>query len=106
MAKAGADVSDDVIKVAILGVGVLAIYMIMQARDVAGYGASKVDDTQSWLSRGWSKAWGSPNWAWRETLGTGGLGLTGGSTSNTDPENRKLLGYDDNSWLWGWGPKK
>ena len=104
MAKADAALSDDVIKFGIVIGGIMVIYSFMQVRDAASYGASKVDDTQNWFSTGWKKFWGSPEWAWRETIGQGGLRITG-----NEPESADARGFwkkDEGSWLWGWGPAK
>ena len=104
MAKAGADLSDDVIKVIIVVGAGLALYSFIQVRVAASYGASKVDDTQNWFDTGWKKFWGSPEWAWRETLGQGGIRLTGNEPSSAD--ERGFWKKDEGSWLWGWGPAK
>ena len=104
MVKADAAVSDDVLKVLIVVGAGLAIYSFMQVRDLANYGASKVDDSQNWLSTGWKKVTGAPEWAWRETLGQGGIRLTGNEPVSAD--ERGFWKKDEGSWLWGWGPKK
>lgn len=102
MAKAG--LGDDVLKVGLVVIGGIAIYSLMQVRDAASYGATKVDDTQNWLSSGWSKFWGAPKYFWDESLGQGGIRLTG-----NEPESADARGFwkkDEGSWLWGWGPAK
>ena len=103
MAKVG-EVSDDVLKTVII-VGALGFaYTLYVARTPLQYGASKVDDTQDWLSSGWKKFWGAPKWAWDETLGQGGIRLTGNEPVSADA--RGFWKKDEGSWLWGWGPAK
>ena len=99
-----ASLSDDVVKIGIVVVGGLAIYSLIQVRDLANYGSTKVDDAQSWGSKGWSKFWGAPKYFWDERFGQGGIRLTGNEPISTD--DRGLFKKDEGSWLWGWGPKK
>ena len=112
MSKIGID--DNVLIAGIVGVGALAFYSIYKtgnllqeatntAQKPIAYAANKIDNAQDWLSTGWKKYWGAPEWAWREVIGQGGIGLTG-----NEPESADARGFwkkDDNSSLWGWGPK-
>ena len=133
-------IGDDVLTAGlIVGGGIVAytLYKSFQAgTSTAQYGATKIDDAQTYISGGVSRITGAPKYFWEETIGQGGLGLTGGSgwdnltarvtnsgdtrtTSSgggqsgsrrgrdtTEDSNRTLLGKDEGSWGWGYGPRK
>ena len=108
MAKA--DLSDDVIKVGILAILVGGVYLIWQTSQMAGQaggailqtaqaGGSAILETgtrpASWVASG-TEYWGQKLWE-----------LPSDIVKAVDPDpDRTLLGYDEGSWLWGYGPKK
>ena len=96
----GQTVSDTTMNIALLGVGAITVYLVWGVFTGASRTGTEIKNLTGWLDAGWDKVFGAPEWAWRETLGQGGLGLTGGTN------DRKLLGKDDDSWGWGYGPKK
>ena len=84
--------------VVLLGVGLLAFTLIYTLRgtgqllkggvidpayDLAGWIGPRADATVGWFESGWGQVTGAPEWAWRETIGQGGLGLTGGHATRT-----------------------
>jgi len=81
MAKA--NISDDVITAGlIVGGGLVAytLYKTFQAGEkTADYVGTKIDDTQNYITSGINRITGAPKYFWDETIGQGGLGLTGGS---------------------------
>tara|TARA_R100000808_G_scaffold12935_1_gene31856 strand:- start:232 stop:657 length:426 start_codon:yes stop_codon:yes gene_type:complete len=101
-----ASIGDDVITAGIIVGGGLVLYTLYRSFQVgeqtASYVGTKIDDTQDYINKQANRITGAPEWAWRETLGSGGLGLTG---SNKE-DDRTLLGKDEGSWGWGYGPKK
>ena len=131
-------IGDDVLTAALVVGGGIAAYTIYRSFQVgeqtAGYVGTKIDDTQNYITSGIGRITGAPKYFWDETIGQGGLGLTGGSgydnlvarvtntgdtrttgggqygygrrRDNTEDANRTLLGKDPDSWGWGYGPKK
>ena len=122
---------DDVLTIGlVVGGGIVAytLYKSFQVgQGIGSYGAGKIDDAQNYVTGGISRVTGAPAWAWRETIGQGGLGLTGNKPATrrnttrwstgggqagsrqrdtTTDSNRALLRKDDNSWGWGYGPRK
>jgi hypothetical protein len=112
MAKA--NLSDDVITAGlVIGGGLVAytLYKSFQAgQGVASYTTTKIDDTQDYVVQNIEEAKDIPAnlWKgfWHETTGQGGLGLTGNTAETYTDSNRTLLGKDEGSWGWGYGPKK
>tara|TARA_R110001599_G_C11730895_1_gene606737 strand:- start:12 stop:380 length:369 start_codon:yes stop_codon:yes gene_type:complete len=119
-------VSDDILIVGMVGIGAFAFYSVYKTGnflnrgvdvvtapveygagkvdDAQDYAVTKVDQAQSFLKSGWDRVFGAPEWAWRETLGQGGIKLTGNEPVSTDA--RGFWKKDEGSYLWGWGPKK
>ena len=108
MAKA--DLSDDVIKVGILAILVGGVYFIWQSSQLISQGGGRFVETletggaailetgtrpATWVASG-TEYWGRKLWE-----------LPSDIVEAVDPEpERTLLGYDEGSWLWGYGPKK
>ena len=119
-------VSDDILIVGMVGIGAFAFYSVYKTGnflnrgvdvvtapveygagkvdDAQDYAVTKVDQAQSFLKSGWDRVFGAPEWAWRETLGQGGIKLTGNEPVSTDA--RGFWKKDEGSYLWGWGPQK
>jgi hypothetical protein len=78
-----ASVGDDVLTAALIIGGGIAAYTIYRSFQVgeqtADYVGTKIDDTQNYITSGINRITGAPKYFWDETIGQGGLGLTGGS---------------------------
>ena len=114
------EVSDALITGGIIVVGGVVLYFIAQSFSAARAAGQNVADAGGWVAEGieygvgetedaidyatkqTERLIGAPKYIWDETLGQGGLGLTG----NEPGDERTLLGKDDDSWLYGYGPKK
>jgi hypothetical protein len=105
-----ASIGDDVITAGIVVGGGLVLYTLYRSFQVgeqtASYVGTKIDDTQDYINVQANRITGAPEWAWHETLGQGGLGLTGNTPETYRDDSRTLLGKDEGSWGWGYGPKK
>ena len=96
MAKA--DLSDDVIKIAIGAILVGGIYLIYTTSRAGQPIITALGDTGATVQKPFTwAAEGSEFWAdW----------LTGGTQKQQETNGRSVLGKDPNSWGWGYGPKK
>ncbi len=65
-----------------------------------------ISHAQDYLTKQTDRALGLPEYLWTESIGQGGLGLTGNNAETYTDANRTLLGKDEGSWGWGYGPKK
>ena len=100
MAKA--DLSDDVIKIAIGAILIGGIYLIYTTARAGQPLVTLTSDTVAAVQKPFTwAAEGAEHWSdWL-------TGLPADIVKAVDPEpERKLFGYDENSWLWGYGPKK
>tara|TARA_Y100000401_G_scaffold115401_1_gene119054 strand:- start:795 stop:1208 length:414 start_codon:yes stop_codon:yes gene_type:complete len=114
------EISDALITGGVIIVGGLVLYFVAQSFSAVRSAGKTIADTGGWAAEGveygvgrtedaidygrkqTERITGAPKYIWDETLGQGGLGLTG----NEPGDQRTLLGKDDNSWLYGYGPAK
>ena len=133
-----AKIGDDILTAGLVIGGGLVAYTLYKSfqlgEQTAEYGATKIDDAQNAAYSFGKRVTGAPEWAWRETIGQGGLGLTGGSgwdnlvsrvtnsgdtrttgggqsgsgrrRDTSEDTTRSLLKKDPDSWGFGYGPKK
>ena len=92
MAKA--DLSDDVIKVGILAILVGGVYLVYVTAGRGEPVTTIIQKPATWVASG-SEYWGQKLWE-----------LPSDIVKAVDPDpDRTLLGYDEGSLLWGYGPK-
>ena len=106
MAKA--DLSDDVIKVGIWAILIGGVYLIYTTSRAGAPLITATQQTGAAVQKPFT--WGAEGVEsiWSEFLGGIKWGVKGGErrlNQAGDPE-RSVWRKDDNSWLWGWGPKK
>ena len=107
-------ISDDVLTAGLVVGGGIVAYTLYKSFQGAGtvinYGGTKIDDAQNYVVQQVEETKAVPGkiWSgfWHETTGQGGLGLTGNTVDSYTDANRTLLGKDEGSWLYGYGPEK
>ena len=106
----GMKIGDDVLTAGLIVGGGLVAYTLYKsfqgAQATLAYSETKIDDAQDYLTKQTDRALGLPEYLWTESIGQGGLGLTGNNAETYTDANRTLLGKDEGSWGWGYGPKK
>jgi len=96
MAKA--DLSDDVIKIAIGAILVGGIYLIYTTSRAGRPIITATQETGAAIQKPF--AWTAEGLEWWADY------VTGGTQKQQESNGRSLLGKDPDSWGWGYGPKK
>tara|TARA_R110002020_G_scaffold208032_4_gene413677 strand:+ start:508 stop:861 length:354 start_codon:yes stop_codon:yes gene_type:complete len=102
-------IGDDVLTAGLVIGGAVVAYSLYKSfqgiNRVGAYGAGKIDDAQNYITVGVDRVTGSPKWVWGQARKYAEKKLLDRRDTSQDA-NRTLLGKDEGSWVWGYGPKK